>query len=529
MIEPPINTDSLYSVAQIRNIERHAMADLPPHALMKRAGEAAAHAAVELLTRNAGHRLPGPAPVLIAAGPGNNGGDAFECGACLARRGYSVTVLVPMRTDCPSPDTTEAMAHARACAVVFADLHALAALASQHWALVIDGLFGIGLTRPLTGIWRDVVDTLNAIGAPLLALDVPSGLNADTGMVAGDGDDEGACISATHTLSFIGNKPGLHTGSGSDFAGTVSVASLDIDARLYPTPLARLNQRAAFGATRHGRRKNSHKGSFGDVLVVGGSVGMTGAAILAAHAALKAGSGRVLIGFADPAQVPGSVAGHPEVMCRHAAELDFNGATLVVGPGLGSSTQARELVARACASAPRLVLDADGLNLVAADPALQLQVTARGARSAVTLLTPHPLEAARLLGVAVADVQRNRLGATQEIATKYQATVVLKGAGSVIACHNADDVLRINITGNPALATGGTGDVLAGICGALLAQGWEVHDAACAAVWAHGAAADRLVASGVGPIGVTASEVIDAARSILNDLVAGRVRPDDQQ
>ena len=536
---------TLYSVAQIRAIEAAALATLPPGTLMQRAGAAAAAFAAVLLLR-----LPGAAtlcgvPVLVLAGPGNNGGDALECAASLARLGCAVTVMSePLKTR-GIKDTDRARALQRALATSrelalansntvgqssgcldFADTAAVDRLCNQPWALVVDGLFGIGLTRAPDRMWPSVIAAVNRVAALRLALDVPSGLNADTGMVplpatptdTGSATRHRSCIEATHTLTFIGDKPGLHTGDGCDLAGQVTPVSLDIAAALFPIPHARLSGPAGFDAPSHRRRQNSHKGSYGDVQVIGGAAGMTGAAILAALAALKTGSGRVLIGFADAAQAPSTVAGHPELMCRLAADLDFSGATVVIGPGLGSGSAAHALLSRACTGAGALVLDADGLNMVAASPALQQQLAARGPGLA-TLLTPHPLEAARLLGISAAAVQADRLQAATLLAQRFVATVILKGAGTIIAHAGT---LAINPTGNPALASGGTGDVLAGICGALLAQGWPVHQAALAAVWIHGAAADALVAAGIGPVGVTASEIVDAARTVLNALI----RPD---
>ncbi|MBC7514223.1 MAG: NAD(P)H-hydrate dehydratase [Herminiimonas sp.] len=537
-------TGALYSVTQIRAIEAAALPVLPDDTLMQRAGAAATAFAAALLQRLPGLATFDGVPVLVIAGPGNNGGDAFECAAGLARLGCAVTILSAPRDACGIADTDRARAQQRArvtgealrlapatgdvagqrpgC-LNFADIAIVDSLCNQSWALVVDGLFGIGLTRAPDGVWPSVIAAVNRIAALRLALDVPSGLNADTGMVllpatpnaTESANPRGSCINATHTLAFIGDKPGLHTGDGCDMAGQVTSASLDIAASLYPLPHARLSRPAAFDAPRHRRRQNSHKGSNGDVQVIGGAAGMTGAAILAALAALKTGSGRVLIGFVDAAQAPSTITGHPELMCRLAAELDFSRATVVIGPGLGQSAAAHALVARACSTDAALVLDADGLNLVAASPALQQQLAARGAGLA-TLLTPHPLEAARLLGTTAAAIQADRLEAATLLAQRFTATVILKGAGTVIA-HAGN--LSINPTGNPALASGGTGDVLAGICGALLAQGWPAHQAALAAVWIHGAAADALVAAGIGPVGVTASEIIDAARTVLNALI----------
>ena len=516
---------------------------LAPGTLMQRAGAAATtFAAALIIAGPAVHTLAG-SPVLVVAGPGNNGGDAFECAMGLARLGCVVTVVSALQDHGTTADTDRgrALQHARAArddlmratkdhdprplgALHFADIASLDQLCNQSWALVVDGMFGIGLRRALDGIWPSAVAAINRVAAPRLALDLPSGLNADTGMRAPDptasslqpAASPASCVEATHTLTFIGDKPGLHTGDGCDFAGQVTVARLGIDAALFPSPIARLSHPAAFDAPVHRRRLNSHKGTFGDVQVIGGAAGMTGAAILAALAALKAGSGRVLIGFADAAHAQSAVAGHPELMCRLAADLDFSTATVVIGPGLGSSAAARQLVARACNTADALVLDADGLNLVAANPALQQLLAGRG-QERTTVLTPHPLEAARLLGIPAVAVQADRLHAATLLAQRFGATVILKGAGTVIA-H--DRSLTLNPTGNPALASGGTGDVLAGICGALLTQGWPAYQAALAAVWIHGAAADDLVAANIGPVGVTASEIIDAARSVLNRLIA---------
>ena len=535
--------DALYSVAQIRAIEAAAQATLAADTLMRRAGATAAAFAAALLRQSSNVDDLLGVPVLTVAGPGNNGGDAFECAVALAHSGCAVTVLLetPLLAVGAAVDSERARALRRAQAAAaalehpendiglpgagslrFAGITTMDGQCARSWALVIDGLFGIGLTRALAGIWPSVVAAINRIDALVLALDVPSGLDADTGAVAfvstAAGTPtaaSGSCVAATHTLTFIADKPGLHTGHGRDFAGSITIAALEIPAALLPAPHAWLSRPAAFDAPRHRRRQNSHKGTFGDVLVVGGAAGMTGAAILAATAALKTGSGRVLIGFVEAAHAPSMIAGYPELMCRLADALDFSRATVVIGPGLGNSAAAHALVARACGTDSALVLDADGLNLVAASPVLQDQLAARGAGLS-TLLTPHPLEAARLLGTTAAAIQADRLAAAGKLSQRFTATVILKGAGTVIAHAGC---LSINPTGNPALASGGTGDVLAGMCGALLAQGWPAHQAALAAVWIHGAAADALVAAGIGPVGVTATEIIDAARTILNALI----------
>ena len=490
----------LYSVSQVRAIEQAALAAAPQGALMRRAGAAAAALANRL--------LPSGGAVLVLAGPGNNGGDALETAALLAHGGCQVTIHFAGSAESLSADAAAALQRAQASPAAFgpADMAA-------RWDLAIDGLFGIGLARPLGGGLAALVLALNALRCPVLALDVPSGLDADTGAIVGPG---GVAVRASHTVTFIADKPGLHTAEGCDHAGLVDVATLDIDASLYPPPSAALAGPALFAARLAPRRENTHKGSFGDVAIVGGAHGMAGAAVLAARSAAMAGAGRVFAGFIDtpPAYDPP----HPEIMCRRAADLDLDldlqRGAIVAGPGLGTGAEAHALLTQALANAAPLVLDADALNMIAADVKLRAALIDR---SAATVMTPHPLEAARLLGCSAADVQADRLEAARRLAASFSAMVVLKGAGSVMA--RPDGMAVINITGSPALATAGTGDVLAGLCGALLAQHWPPWEALLGAVWLHGAAADLLVELGTGPVGLVASELPAAIRTCLNRLI----------
>jgi hydroxyethylthiazole kinase-like uncharacterized protein yjeF len=489
----------LYTVAQVRAIEEAAYAGLAPGTLMRRAGRAAADLALELLE---GRR---ERPVLVLAGPGNNGGDALELAANLAEAGVDATVLhLPGRREA-SLDTAAAYERARAGSVGWIDMLPPGA----DWALVVDGLFGIGLARPLEGEARELVEGVNALRCPVLALDVPSGLDADTGAVVGP---DGVAVRATHTITFLGDKPGLHTGDGRDYAGEVRVDMLGVDGARLPRAAARLGGVGLFAGHLGARRHNTHKGSFGDVAIVGGAHGMAGAPVLAARAALYAGAGRVFVAALD--QPPGYDSTQPEIMFRLAGEFEFDRRTLVIGPGMGGSANAMRLLAKALDGDSPLVVDADALNLIGASPDLQARLAQR---KAPAVLTPHPLEGARLLGMSTAVVQADRPEAAREMALRTNAVVVLKGSGSVIARPDGEVVL--NPTGNAGLATGGSGDVLAGICGALLAQGWPAWEAACGAVWIHGAAADQLVQEGVGPIGMTAGELPAAARAVLNRLV----------
>ncbi|WP_395826251.1 NAD(P)H-hydrate dehydratase [Collimonas sp.] len=498
--------NAIYSSADIRKIEQAALRNAPPYSLMQRAGHAAAQAALRI--------LPGPAhaaTILVLAGPGNNGGDALEAAASLTRAGAEAVVLPHADPAGLPTDPASALKRAQQHGVHLMPPEQFAEIDSSQWTLVIDGLFGIGLARALGDDLQPLVQAVNAMQCPVLALDVPSGLDADTGTVIGAAGG-GIAVAATHTITFIADKAGLHTGDGPDYAGQVEVARLGIADNYFPAAHMWLNQPALFAERLQPRRRNTHKGSFGDVAVIGGAAGMGAAPILAARAAAKCGAGRVFIGYAE--NPPAYDSAQPELMCRHADDLDFSTATLVVGTGLGMADTALALLARALDAPSWLVLDADALNLLARQPLLQQQVAQR---QHGVLMTPHPLEAARLLGVSTSEIQADRVSAARKLARHFNAVVVLKGAGSIIA--RADGAAVINPTGNPALATAGSGDVLSGICSALLAQGWPHWEAALAAVWLHGRAADQLVEQGVGPVGLTASELIPEVRFLINQLI----------
>ena len=310
----------LYTVAQLRAIEQAAYAGLAPGALMQRAGKAAANFAFELL----GDRRD--RPVLVLAGPGNNGGDALETAANLAEAGIDATVLhLPGRRDA-SAETAAAYERARAGSVGWIDMLPPGA----EWALVIDGLFGIGLERPVDGDYRELVVGLESIRCPILALDVPSGLDADTGAVIGP---DGIAVRATHTITFLGDKPGLHTADGRDHAGEVRVDMLGVADDVLPRATASLTGLPLFAGRFTARRHNTHKGSFGDVAIVGGAHGMAGAPVLSARGALYAGAGRVFVAALNTP--PGYDSSQPEIMFRAADDFDFFGRTLVIGPGMG--------------------------------------------------------------------------------------------------------------------------------------------------------------------------------------------------
>ena len=456
----------VYLCDDIRRIERAAGEAEP--ALMERAGAAAA----EIAARLAGDKSK---DILVLAGPGNNGGDARVVAARLREKFFRVDVVSEM-----------------------------AQMPQKPWALLIDGLFGIGLARDVTGGHAALVEYANRQRCPVLALDIPSGLHADSGRVLG------CAVRATHTVTFIALKPGLLTLDGPDHCGEIVVADLDLPVAKLVAPRAWVAQPELFRNLLKPRPRNFHKGMAGSLAILGGAAGMTGAALLAGRAALKLGAGRVYVGLLDD-QVSLDFQ-NLELMLRHPDDaLGQDLDALVVGPGLGQGERAATLVGAALASDLPCVLDADALNLIAEDPELR-HACAR--RSADTLLTPHPAEAARLLAAHTVDVQTDRVKAAKMLSSNLNAHVLLKGNGSILVAR--DGHWFINTSGNPGMASAGMGDVLAGLLGALLAQRYSGESALVLGVHLHGAAADALVKDGIGPVGLTASELIDAARRQWN-------------
>ncbi len=475
----------LYTVAELRRIETAAQAALPAGELMLRAGTAAA----KLI-----HARRSDAEVLIVCGPGNNGGDGYVCAAELAALGDRVTVVA-----LAAPTTDDARAAEMRWRA--AGGTCLAALPTDtHCGVIVDAMFGIGLARPLTGAYLGAARWMTAQRTRVVALDVPSGLDADRGAWVGDVPG----VHASETVTFLGAKPGLYTHDGADAAGRVSVDGLGIPRA--PSEGA-LVEPADFAPVLAPRARNTHKGTYGNALVVGGHVGMVGAALIAARAALRLGAGRVYVDCIgapdlrlDPVQ--------PELMFRRGADATPVDA-IVIGCGLGADEGAKAALRFALLQPAPLAIDADALNLVAADGTLRESLRQH---RAARVLTPHPLEAARLLGRAARAVQGDRVTAARELAATLASIVVLKGAGTVIA--QADGRYWINPTGSPALATAGTGDALAGMIGALMAQGGAAEVAACAATWLHGAAADEFGDD----VGLVAGDIAPRAARILSGL-----------
>ncbi|MBU6271883.1 MAG: NAD(P)H-hydrate dehydratase [Betaproteobacteria bacterium] len=469
---------ALLRTGPLRRFEAEALAACPPGALMDRAGQAVASAAARIARQH-----PRGATIHLLVGPGNNGGDALIAGLTLHDRGFPVRawLLSPA-----APSASDALRARQRWQTRGLPLHPLAdfpaavrAPGSRHApALVIDGLFGIGLTRALDPSARAAARAVAAAGAFLLSIDIPSGLDADTGAVVGG--DPGGAFRADLTLSLLADKPGLRTGHGPALAGEVRVDPLGV-LTAPPADGQLLDQAMARGLMRP-RSPVSHKGSFGAVVVIGGGHGLQGAAVLAATAAQAIGAGKVWLACPEPVPLAGTA---PQLMSRSFDAPADDVETVVIGCGLGMSEAAARRLGSALGEARACVVDADALNRIAADPALAQRLRAR---PGPTVLTPHPLEAARLLGAETAEVQSDRVGAALRLAGRHRAVVLLKGAGTIIASPCGR--WAINTTGSPALATGGTGDVLAGLIGGLLAQSYPAWEAACLGAWLHGRAAD---------------------------------------
>ena len=498
----------LHDVQASRSIEAAALTQHPPHELMRRAGLGVARLALAV--------APHARRVWVACGPGNNGGDGLVAATHLHGAGFDVEVTLCGDAQRLPDDARLALAAAHQAGVTLSP-----AAPAQAPDLVIDALLGLGASRAPQDAIAEAIAAINGMSATVLAVDLPSGLNADTGQCLGR-----AAVVATHTLSLLTLKPGLFTAEGRDHAGQIWLDTLGVSSlHVAPTAgLAGADAMDVLGVRAHG----SHKGNHGDLVVVGGAAGMTGAALLAARAALASGAGRVFVSLLDTAGMACDLR-QPELMFRpqwwRGDPSALAHSTVVCGCGGG--TAVRDALPTLLSRCPRLLLDADGLNVIAADGALMQQLQSRAARGQVTVLTPHPLEAARLLGCDAAKVQHDRLLAARTLAQRHGCMVLLKGSGSVIA--SADGSMVINPTGNGLLAGGGTGDVLAGWAGGFWAQlaatrgdTLSAHQSLAAAVWLHGHAADLQFERSPGSLAIRAGELTEQMRAVA---VARGLRP----
>jgi ADP-dependent NAD(P)H-hydrate dehydratase / NAD(P)H-hydrate epimerase len=486
----PALDQSLFDAAAVRAVDRCAIDDLgiPGYELMSRAGAAA--------LRHLHLRWPEARRILVLCGPGNNGGDGLVLARLARAEGFDVRVWCPLGVPRRGDAALAAEAFAEAGGV--ADCGA-AEDPLTGFDVVVDALFGIGLARPPPSDLAALIEALNAAATPVLALDVPSGIDADSGHAPG------AALRADVTVSFIALKRGLYTGAAVDHAGEILLETLEVPDQAFDGVEASAQLLAA-DVLEHllPRARSAHKGAFGHVLVIGGDHGYGGAVRLCGEAALRTGAG--LVSVATRAEHIGALlAARPELMVRDTENLDAllgSASVLAAGPGLGQGTWGRERFERALGFAGPRVFDADALNLLAAAPR---------ALGATTIITPHPGEAARLLGCDVAAVQRDRFAALQRLVERYACTVVLKGSGTLVGDAQRTAVCT---TGNPGMASGGMGDVLTGVIAALLAQGLEAFAAASAGVWLHGMAGDRAARGG--ERGLLAGDLIAELRGLVN-------------
>ena len=448
-------------------------------------------------------RWPEARTLLIVCGPGNNGGDGFVVARLARTAGLRARVLCLVPSSKLRGDVAQAAA---GCAAAGVACEPFVAEALAGADVIVDALLGTGVDRPVGGSFLAAIEAINAARVPVLSLDVPSGLDADTGWPCG------AAVRATATITFVGLKQGLFLGAAVDYTGALAFADLGIPPELYAGFAPRLQRLGPSDLDRAlpPRPRSAHKGTSGRLLLLGGGPGMAGAIRLAAEAALRVGAGLVYVATHRD-NVGAVLAGRPEIICRGvatAAELDELmplADAAVLGPGLGQSDWARPLWRRLLDSKLPLVVDADALNLLATQP------QARGN----WLLTPHPGEAARLLGAAdTGAVQADRLSAVRELASRYQAVAVLKGAHSLIATPNAGELVSVCDRGNPGMATAGMGDVLSGVLGALLVQTRDLAVSARAGVLLHALAGDA--AARAGERGTVAADLLPHLRQWAN-------------
>lgn len=488
--------EALYTAAQTRALDRCAIVDhgIPGITLMSRA----ARAAFDCLLA----AWPEPERIQVLCGTGNNGGDGFLIADLAQKRGIPVTVLQLGDPDKIAGDALLARQQALANGVEILPFEGYGLLGL---GVLVDAMLGTGLGGDVRGDYLQAIDAINGSGAPVLAVDIPSGLCADTGRVLGQ------AVRADLTVTFIGLKRGLFTLDAQDYTGDLEFANLSVPSEIYrqvdcdchrlelETLLERLPPRPG----------TAHKGLYGTVLVIGGDHGMAGAAAMAAEAALRCGAGLVRVAT-QPEHVAAIVARTPEVMpmgVESGEDLEpllAAADVLVVGPGLGQSAWSEYLLQAAVASGKPMVLDADGLNMLAAGK------IDTGNAGAGLVITPHPGEAARLLECSTGEVQSDRFAAARALQQRYGGVAVLKGNGSLIA---GTGQLLLSDYGNPGMASGGMGDVLSGVIGSLMAQKMAPLDAAALGVCLHGAAGD--IAAEEGLRGLVATDLIPWLRELL--------------
>ena len=488
---------ALYQIQEIRQLEQWALeAGITEYQLMVAAGEAAFNA---LITR-----WPEAKHIAVCAGRGNNGGDGFVIARLAHEYGLQVSLYLieEQRSSALTPSTARAAEACKALGLVIQPWTSPFTLLQTD--VIVDALLGIGISGTLKKTYCAAIDAINTAGCPVLAVDIPSGIHADTGAICG------YAIKADLTVTFIGLKRGLYTATGPMHAGNILCCSLGIPFTLYNrlTPTAELLDGSHIHTLLPKRPKDSHKGSYGHVLVIGGDYGMGGAVRMAAEAAARVGSGLVTVAT-RPEHVPIVSGARPELMCHQVARdsdlepLLKRASVIVIGPGLGKTEWAKSLLNTVLDSSLPKVLDADALNLLSLGPVSR----------ADWVLTPHLGEAARLLNCSTQAIQDNRFNAIHDLQQKYHGVIVLKGSGTLI--KNENPMVFICPAGNPGMASGGMGDILSGVIGGLLAQGLNLLAAAKVGVFVHSMAADRAAQEG-GERGLLATDLLPYLRNLVN-------------
>jgi ADP-dependent NAD(P)H-hydrate dehydratase / NAD(P)H-hydrate epimerase len=515
----------LVTASEMRELDRRAIQDLgiPSLVLMENAGRTT----YQILRREF-PSLQGE--VGVVAGRGNNGGDGFVVARYLANAGLPVAVFLLGEREQVRGDARvnlEILSHLGIEVIeVFSEVELNPVVHRLAKAdLIVDALLGTGLNSPVKGLMADLIERVNHLRPPVLAVDIPTGLSADTGEVLG------VALKARVTVTYGWPKLGQIVPPGRDYVGRLWQVDISISPRLAHDVRLELTEAQDLRELLPPRPFGSNKGTFGHLLVLAGAIGKTGAASMSSEAALRAGAGLVTLG------IPASLNDILEVKLTEVMTMplpeaaatralgkaaltpikEFLGEkfTLAIGPGLGTHTETRELVCRLVHDLPQaMVIDADGVNNLAAD--IFCLTDAAGPR----ILTPHPGEIARLLGLSVPEVQDRRLDIARETAAKFGITLVLKGAQTLVAAE--DGRVSLNPTGNPALASGGTGDVLTGMIGGFLAQGLTPWDAARLGVYLHGLTADYFV-SHHGPRGMIAGDLLTVFPQVLSEFIQGQI------
>jgi ADP-dependent NAD(P)H-hydrate dehydratase / NAD(P)H-hydrate epimerase len=467
---------AVHTAAQVRALDRHAIDDLqiPSYTLMTRAGEAALGALRSC--------WPSAQRIALVCGPGNNGGDGYVLARLAHEQRLEVVAIGLHEPARLQGDARRAHDDFLAAGGTVGGWHADCLRGAD---VVVDAIFGVGLSRPVDGVAAAAIAAINHSDAHVLALDIPSGLHTDTGEILGE------AVRAERTVTFIGLKLGFYLGEGPNCVGVVMFDGLELpeQALAHVQPAAVRIDETAIAELLPPRRRTAHKGQQGSVLVIGGNIGMPGAARMAGEAALRAGAGLVTIATRHE-NVAAIVGARPELMCRGVSSADQLSAliaradVLALGPGLGQDEWARTMFETALANERRAVVDADALNLLARSPR----------KNAHWILTPHPGEAARLLGRTAAEVQRDRLGAARDIATRYGGAIALKGAGTLVVGEGG--LPAICDRGNPGMASPGMGDVLTGVIAGVVAQSTDLTAAARVGVLVHALAGDMAARRG---------------------------------